>query len=117
MDLKIKSWNNNIKGIDDNVCFITSKNLLEFKIKRKLWNTEAKNIAFKKWATRSTYVEAKTIRDTLQNNNRVSTNTNKDALTFAQPIEERKVNKAIKNLEKANKGGILPLSDETLEIL
>ena len=42
--------------IDDYYWFITSKNLLEFKIKRKLSNTEAMIIALEKWATRSTYV-------------------------------------------------------------
>ena len=38
-------------------------------------------------------------------------------LIFARLIEEGKVNKAIKILEKANKGGILPLSHDTFEIL
>ena len=51
----------------------------------------------------------------LQNNGRVTTNNNKEALTFAR-LTEGKVNKAIIILEKANKGGILPLSDETFEI-
>ena len=40
-----------------------------------------------------------------------------EELTFVRLIEEEKVNKAIKILEKPNKGGILPLSDETIEIL
>ena len=61
--------------------------------------------------------EGKTIQDRLQNNDRVTASNNKEALTFAQLIEEGKVNKAIKISEKANKGGILPLSDETFEIL
>ena len=60
--------------------------------------------------------EGKTIQDRLQNNDRVTASNNKDALTFAQLIEEGKVNKAIKILEKANKGGILPLSDETQKL-
>ena len=115
MDLQIGSWNNSIKGIDDYALFITSKNLLEFKIERKLWNTEAKIIALEKWATRSTYVWGK--NNSRQNNDRVTTNSNKEALTSARLIEEGKVNKAIKILEKANKGGIPPLSDETVEIL
>ena len=38
-------------------------------------------------------------------------------LTFARLTEEAKRNRAIKFLEKANKRGILPLSDETFEIL
>ena len=47
---------NSMKGIDNYTWFITSKNLLEFKIKRKLGNTEVKIIDLVKWATRSTYV-------------------------------------------------------------
>ena len=61
--------------------------------------------------------ERKTVQDRLQNNWRVNTNKNKEALTFTQLIKEEKVNKAIKILEKPNKGGVLPLSDETFEIL
>ena len=61
--------------------------------------------------------EGKTIQDRLQNNDRVTTNNNKEALTFARLTEEGKVNKAIKILEKANKGGILPLSEKRFEIL
>ena len=57
--------------------------------------------------------ERKTIQDTLKSNDWVTTNNNKEALTFARLIKEGKVNKAIKILEKANTGGILPLSDET----
>ena len=38
-------------------------------------------------------------------------------MTFARLIEEGKVNKAKKILEENNKGGILPLSHETFEIL
>ena len=58
-------------------------------------------------------LERKTIQDTLKSNDWVTTNNNKEALTFARLIKEGKVNKAIKILEKANTGGILPLSDET----
>ena len=61
--------------------------------------------------------EGKTIQDRLQNNGRVTTNKGNKSLTFAQLIEEGKDNKEMKILEKANKGGILPLSDETFEIL
>ena len=35
---------------------LLQKNLLEFKIERKLWNTEAKIIALEYWTTSSTYV-------------------------------------------------------------
>ena len=61
--------------------------------------------------------EGKTIQGRPQNNDRVTTNNNKEALISARPIEEGKVNKAIKIIAKANKGGILPLSDETIKIL
>ena len=59
----------------------------------------------------------KVIQDRVQNNGRVATNKNKKALTFSRLLEEGKVNKAIQILEKANKGGILPLSGQTFEIL
>ena len=61
--------------------------------------------------------EGKTIQERLQNNNRATTNTNKEALSFTRLIEEGKVNKATKILKKANNGRILPFSDETFEIL
>ena len=61
--------------------------------------------------------ERKTIQDRLQNIDGVTTSNNKEALFFARLIEEGKVNKTRKTFEKANKGGILPLSDETFEIL
>ena len=61
--------------------------------------------------------EGKTIQDRLQNNDRATKNKNKEVLTFARLIEEGKVNKAIKILEKANKEGILQFSNETFEIL
>ena len=60
--------------------------------------------------------EGKTMKKTLQNNNRVSTNKSKEAITFARLIEKGKVNKAIKTLEKS-KRGTQPLSDEKFEIL
>ena len=62
--------------------------------------------------------ERKTILDRLQNNdNSSTTNKNKEVLTFARLLEEGKVSKAIQIFEKAKKGGILPLSDETYDIL
>ena len=61
--------------------------------------------------------ERKTIQDRLQNIDGVTTSNNKEALFFARLIVEGKVNKTRKTFEKANKGGILPLSDETFEIL
>ena len=59
--------------------------------------------------------EGKTIQDRLQNNDRATTNKNKEALTFARLIDEGKVNKAIKFLEKTNNGGFLPFSVEMLQ--
>ena len=59
--------------------------------------------------------EGKTIQDRLQNNDRATTNKNKEALTFARLIEEGKVNKVIKFLEKTNNGGFLPFSVEMLQ--
>ena len=59
----------------------------------------------------------KTIQDRLQNIDGVTISNNKEALFFARVIEEGKVNKTRKTFEKANKGKILPLSDETFEIL
>ena len=51
LDLKIRPWNNSIKGIDGYAWFITSKNFLEFKIKRKHWNIETKIFPLKEWST------------------------------------------------------------------
>ena len=48
--------------------------------------------------------EGKTIQDRPQNIDRVATKNSKEALTFGRIIEEGKVNKAIKILEKANRG-------------
>ena len=59
----------------------------------------------------------KTIQDRLQNIDGVTISNNKEALFFARVIEEGKVNKTRKTVEKANKGKILSLSDETFEIL
>ena len=53
----------------------------------------------------------------LWNTNRVSTNKNKEVIIFARLVEEGKVNKVIKFWKISNKGWILPLSDETFEIL
>ena len=39
------------------------------------------------------------------------------ATLVARFTEDRKVNKALKLLESSSKGGILPLTDETLEVL
>ena len=61
--------------------------------------------------------EGKTIQDRPQNIDRVATKNSKEALTFGRIIEEGKVNKAIKILEKANRGWVLPLNDETFEVL
>ena len=93
---------NSIKGIDDYAWIMTSENLLEFKIKRKLWNTEAKIFTMEKCATRSTYVWGENnSQNRLHNNGRVTTNKHEEPLIFAPLIEEGQVNKARKILEKA----------------
>ena len=61
--------------------------------------------------------EEKTIQYRLQNNDRATANKNEEALNFTRPIEQGNVNNTTKILEKANKVGILPLSNETFEIL
>ena len=55
---------------------------------------------------------------TIQNNDRATTNKNIETLTFPRLVDEEGiVHKSIKILEKANKEGILPHSDEMFEIL
>ena len=61
--------------------------------------------------------EEKTIQYRLQNNDRATANKNEEALNFTRLIEQGNVNNTTKILEKANKVGILPLSNETFEIL
>ena len=61
--------------------------------------------------------EEKTIQYRLHNNDRATANKNNEALIFARLIEKGNVNNTTKILKKANKVGILPLSDETFEIL
>ena len=61
--------------------------------------------------------EEKTIQYRLQNNDRATANKNEETLNFTRLIEQGNVNNTTKILEKANKVGILPLSNETFEIL
>ena len=79
-ELQIRSWNNSIKGIDDYAWFITSKSFLEFKIKRKLWNIEAKIIALENGQLDQLMFKVKTIQDRLQNYDKLTTNKSKETL-------------------------------------
>ena len=118
LDLQIKYWNNSITGINDindYAWFITSKNFLEFKIKKSSEILKRRLSLWENGQPDQLMSEGKTIQDRLQNNDRATTNKNKEALTFARLIEEGKVNKAIKFLEKTNNGGFLPFSVEMLQ--
>ena len=101
-------------SIDDYALFISSKTFLNSKSKENSETLKRTLSLWKNWQLDQLMFEGKIIQDRLQNNDRVTANNNKEALTFAQLIEEGKVNKAIK---KANKGEILPVSGETFEIL
>ena len=72
---------------------------------------------WKNWQLDQLVFEEKTIQYRLQNNDRATANKNEEALNFTRLIEQGNVNNTTKILEKANKVGILPLSNETFEIL
>ena len=57
-------------------------------------------------------VEGKTIPDSAKNQS-----SDRKATLFARFMEDGKVSKALKLLESSNKGGILPLTEETFEVL
>ena len=96
---------------------LLQKTFLNLKSKLNSETLRQRISLWKKGQLNQLMFEGKTIQDSLQNNDRVTTNSRKEVLTFAQLFEEGKVNEAIKILEKANKGEILPFSDETFEIL
>ena len=101
MDLQIGSWNNSIKGIDDYAWFITSKKKAFLNSKSKENSETPKQILslWKNGQLDQLMFEGKTNQYVQQYNDRVTTNNNKEALTFARLIEAGKVNKAIKILE------------------
>ena len=72
---------------------------------------------WKNWQLDQLVFEEKTIQYRLQNNDRATANKNEETLNFTRLIEQGNVNNTTKILEKANKVGILPLSNETFEIL
>ena len=61
--------------------------------------------------------EGKTIQERLYDDKHKIFYENRKAELFARYMEEGKVNKALKILERTNREGILPLTDETFEIL
>ena len=101
MDLQIGSWNNSIKGIDYYAWFITSKRKAFLNSKSKENSETLKRILslWKNGQLDHLTFEGKTNQYVQQNNDRVTANNNKEALTFARLIEAGKVNKAIKILE------------------
>ena len=113
MDLQIISWNNSTKGIDDMPGLLLRKTSLNSKSKENSETMKRRLSLSKNGQLDQLMFERKTMQDTLKSNVWVTANNNIEALTFARLIKEGKVNKAIKILEKANTGGILPLSDET----
>ena len=62
-------------------------------------------------------VEGKTIQERLFQDSAKNQSSDRKATLFAQFMEDGKVNKALKLLESSNKGGILPLTEETFEVL
>ena len=62
-------------------------------------------------------VESKTIQERLFKDNVKNQSSDRKATLFARFMEKGKVNKALKLLESSQKGGILPLTKETFEML
>ena len=62
-------------------------------------------------------VEGKTIQERLFKESTKNQSSDRKATLFARFMEDGKVNKALKLLERSNKGGILPLTEETFEVL
>ena len=61
--------------------------------------------------------ESNTIQERLFKGNRKNQSPDRKATLFAQLMEDGKVKKALKLLESLNKRGILPLTEETFEVL
>ena len=59
-------------------------------------------------------VEGKTIQERLFKDRAKNQSSDRKATLFALFMEDGKVNKALKLLESSNKGGILPLTEETI---
>ena len=70
-----------------------------------------------RWANRKITVEGKTIQERLFKDSAKSQSSDRKATLFARFMEDGKVSKALKLLESSNKGGILPLTEETFEVL
>ena len=62
-------------------------------------------------------VEDKIIQERLFKNNAKNQSSDRNATLFTRFMEDGKVNKSLKLLESSNKGGILPLIEETFEVL
>ena len=93
-----------LKALMIMLCLLLQKTFLNSKSKE---NSETLKRRFSLWKNGQLdqlMFEGKTIQDRPQNIDRVATKNSKEALTFGRIIEEGKVNKAIKILEKANRG-------------
>ena len=62
-------------------------------------------------------VEGKIIQERLFQDGAKNQSSDRKATLFARFMEDGKVSKALKLLESSNKGGILPLTEETFEVL
>ena len=62
-------------------------------------------------------IESKTIQERLFKDNVKNQSSNRKTTLFARFMENGKVNKALKLLESSEKGRILPLTEETFEML
>ena len=62
-------------------------------------------------------VEGKTIQERLFKDSAKKKSSDRKATLFVRFMEDGKVSKALKLLESSNKGGILPLTEETFEVL
>ena len=62
-------------------------------------------------------VEGKTIQERLFKDNVKNQSSDRKTTLFPRFMENGKVNKALRLLESSEKGGILPLTEETLDML
>ena len=96
---------------------LLQKTSLNSKLKENSETLKRRLLLWKNGQLDQLVFEEKTIQYRLHNNDRATTNKNNEALIFARLIEKGNVNNTTKILKKANKVGILPLSDEMFEIL
>ena len=70
-----------------------------------------------RWANKKILIVGKTIQKRLFKDSTKNQSSDMKGTPFARFMEDGKVTKSLKVLENANKGGILPLTDEIFKVL